>query len=384
MRGWMLAGLLLCGASRSLAQAPPPTVAVVLSADAETQRRLQRGLAETEDLPLQLRFATLPNVASHAESADEPALLRALADARSLYVAAEFERCLAALPGADQVSALLRRQQRRLSGRLALWRLACQVGAGETEQARLNARSFATLGLEVPADVDAVSPEVESLLSDAQRWAAAEPRVTLRVESASVSMVLKLNGRATGCSTPCSLEVVPGDHVLRGSADGYVPQVVLARAAGEAAPVQLRPERAPPSLAAEQWSRRFGVRGDHDSAASMRLLAVALRAQQLVWLESSDRPQGRVLRGAYANDGQVAARAQSEPLSDAALEHGSRELLHDLLVEGKLIESRPMWKNPWFWAVTGVVAASAATVAAVLARDPETRTEVRFGSVGEP
>jgi hypothetical protein len=363
----------------SLARAEePPRIAVVIAGSEAARAELERGLAGQSDLPVELRVSAAPNAAS--APSDESALAKRLSDARTSYIAADFERCLAQLPGDAELTAVLGRRERTLAARALLWRTACESGRGATADAQRAAQTLALMGFELPPDVGSVSPEVERLLTDSLSALQRAPRVPLRVESRGEAAEVFVDGRPQGCLTPCTLEVAPGEHVIALSADGLTPLVTRTTVRRNAPALALSPELASPELARAQWSRRQAARKELDDGASLRLLSRAVPAQKLVLIQAETVQGERIaLRGAYAIDGQVAARAGSEPVALDDLSSEGSSLVEELLVRGNtLARPRPLWKNPWLWVAVGVGAAAAATATALLLQEPEQRTEIRI------
>src|SRR5258708_6090476 len=104
------------------------------------------------------------------------------------------------------------------------------LGVGGAQAARLAHAMAETRGLpgavgglDMPADVAAAAPEVESLLARALKESAGAHKAVLAVEAGGSRARVSLDGRAGLCVTPCSLDVPPGDHVVAIDADGALP-----------------------------------------------------------------------------------------------------------------------------------------------------------------
>lgn len=364
--------LTLAGVPAARAQAPGRVdLTVVLPPDAPDP--LRRALASPpDDLPVDVRLASLPTgegarVASTRHDAR-------LAAAREAYVNAEFDACLALLRDDAPLHGELAAGRRRTAARWLFWRTACRVGAADPSAAE-DARRFAALGLEVPADVATASPEVERAIGEALDATAATPAVPLAITSTPGASVA-IDGLPPGCQTPCTVQLPPGDHVIAWSAPGSVPTWRVVRAGGDSrADVVL--DDASPELAARQWAAQFVGRGGHDSPASVRLLARATRARRLALLLVDREHAGARLAGVLTIDGAIAARA--ERLVPGALGDGAWPLLRELLVAGGAVQAAPsVVESPWFWIGIALGVGAAATVAALVAVDPGTRTTVGF------
>ncbi len=250
-----------------------------------------------------LRRVPLPNVPEPASVV--PALPQErISAARKAYVDADFNKCLDQVSDDAALSTALGQRDRTAAARVLLWRVACQVGAGKLEPARRAATQLAVSGLQVPAEAGSVSPEVESVIARAYTQASAMKTIPLTVGGTADARV-ELDGRPTGCTTPCTLEVLEGAHVVRLDADGYESEVKLVRAAAPSAAVDAQLNAAAPELAAAQWSARYRSAPDADGAKSVRLLTTALRASRLVMV-TAEEGAGGMLQGVLAVDGSVA------------------------------------------------------------------------------
>lgn len=364
----LLAG---CGGGPSRTSAASGlTLTVALTGPATLTAPLRTRLGKP-DLPLELRLAELPNQPV-AVASTRPDTTRLLADARAAYVDADLPRCLELLAG-DQATVALADGEVQLAARLLFWRLACQVAAQDDAAARADAAALVSLELPLPAEVDGVSPEVEARVTAAERAAGAPARplfIDADVESAEVSV----DGRRRGCVTPCTVDVRPGDHVVRVEADGHAPahRVVRVEPSGPRSELRLSLPPASPALAGTQWRRRAALAPD--DPRTLALLASALRSRSLVLLTALPRPRGARLRGALVLDGSVVARAEW-PLGAPE----PQRTLRDLLVRGKLVTGeRPLYRRPAFWVVVAGAAALAATVSALIVFEPEIETRLRI------
>ncbi len=362
------------------AEADKVRVTVVVAGAGSAQKAIEARMASQNDVSVEVRVVPVPVSKPASKEAADPAIAEALSAARTRYVEADFEACLARLPDDAAFLGLFARGDVTTVARALMYRAACQAGRGATEEARRSAQTFARFGLETPSDVGSVTPEVERILTDALRQLRAAPRASLRVQSEQVGLEVAVDGRALGCRTPCAVELAPGDHVVALSGDGITSHVQRVRLASAGSSVMLKTTRASPELAERQWIERYADRPGLDSAESLALLAQAVRAPRLVLISSERAGQALLnLRGAYEQDGAMSARAGAErvPVDEAPDE--SVRLLRDLLVHGKTLEPpRPLWKSGWFWVSVGVVAAGAATTTALLLREPKQRTQVEF------
>jgi len=350
----MVLSALLAGCAPSAAG--PAPVAVVLRGSADLTARIRSELAKPDD-DVAIRLTDVaPGRPAPVPGGDVEV---AIAEARKQYLVPDVPRCIAALPPAAITGKLLAAGRLPTVARILFWRVACDVAANALDDARRHADEFAALDLEVPADADAASPEVEAVIGRAIRDASAAAPSTLRAISAGAPLTVSIDGRATRCVTPCSVSVRPGAHYLHSEADGI------------SAPV------APPDIAAQQWTLRYAASPSSDSLSSVRLLSQATRARNLVLLQADQRPSGTLLRGVLAVGGDVKGRAE-RTRSSGNIEDDVLPLVRELLVEGKVVESPSLTKRPLFWICVGVAAALAAGTTFLLTRPHSSRTEVRF------
>lgn len=355
--------MLLLAAAPVSAQPPRPRVILVVGDDAPLAQA-----ARGADLPVDLWLTAPPS--ARAEEADDGGS-GTFASVRAAYVDAELERCLAELGPETREHDALGEGRRELAARLAFWRAACAFAAGDRATAARTAERMAALRLPIPSEVELASPELERLLADAFTEVRARPPVEVRVEArragAAVGGTIVVDA-LDRCAAPCALSLAPGEHIVRFEGPGSRPLHVVARWPRE--PLVLSPEEASPELAGAQWSARVAAGADPEDRVSLTLLAQALRARRLVWLA---REPG-ALRGALVVDGLRITRAAREGGAPAA-----EALLRDLLERGRVIEpAPPLWRRPGLWVGVILAAAGAATVAALVVREPRTRTEVGF------
>ena len=384
-RRFFLCALLLgLWGGASSADEPPsalPAVTLFVVGAPEARASVQAWARERPTgVPVTLRLAELP--ASTPQPGGDVQLLeveRHLQEARRHYIHAEFADCLQEVGDEGVLPRILSQGHRALVARWLLWQVACQVGLRREETALQVASELGVLGLELPADIGVLPPEVGRVLVTGAEQGAARGRTTLRITSDSSPARISLDGRLGVCTAPCSLEVLEGRHVVRVDAEGrqFAVQVISAR--GPELAVAFTTLPASPELAAGQWSAHYGESSANlDSAGSLRLLSTALRAPRLVLLTAEAEREGYRLRGALALNGRAAARTERQTEVEAL--HGTVEgVLRDLLVQGQVVEPAPaLYQRRDFWIAVGVAAVVAgATTTALLWRQP-VRTEVGF------
>lgn len=346
-----------------LAATGAPAVTVVVQGPGAAATK---AVLSAATLPVELRLTDAP-VAPAPVSVPNDWPTR-LAAARTTYVSAHFTDCLRQLEGDSAAAELLAKGERLLAARLLTWRTACHLGAKQPEPARIAAEAMASFQLTLPEDIGSTTPDVEALLARAFTQVGEREVKRMAFSSVPEGATVELDGRPGACTTPCSMELLAGGHVVRLSADGYSPAWRVVSTQDATAAFSL--EAASPELAATQWRRRTSQGEPLDSGASLRLLSVSLRAPRLM-VVSSEAASPKTLRGALAVDGVLEARAERE---------GDPEgLVRDLLVRGQVIEEAPPLYKRWpFWVAIGAAAVAAGTTTGVLIGTRQTRTGVNF------
>jgi PEGA domain len=360
-----------------------PALTVVVAPGTPQRERVRAALERSLRPSFDLRFADLPS-APRAPS-DAAVVELDLAAARKAYIDAEFAPCVARLGDPTRLTDLLADGKRLLAERMLFWRIACRVGAGNAADARSDAEAFAVFDLEAPPDVESAAPEVEALLAATAQHVADAPRVPLAVRfdaepgatfRVAARAVVALDGRAAVCTAPCTVDVHPGDHVVRVDADGFAPEIHRVRAAAPSAELAVHLNPAAPEVAAAQWTSRYADSPSVDSAVSVGLLAVATRSRSLAVVAAEPTPKGSRLFGVLALDGGVAARSERSAARDEDLPDVAPALVRDLLLRGQLIPETPLYKRPLFWVAVGAAAALATTLTILLVYQPAKQVQV--------
>lgn len=347
--------------------AKPQVTVVVRGGKPPTPEQLK-----ATSVPIDLRLADLPN-AGVPQLAPDASAQEQIAAARKSYINADFSKCLEQVADDAAMTRALADGDRTSAGRVLLWRVACNVGAGKLEVAKRSATQLAVFALPVPVEVGSVSPEVEAVIAKAYQEAATAQTLPLAITSNETGADVQLDGRSTGCTTPCTLDVLEGSHVIRLAADGSNPAHRLVRAEKPKAAVAIELSAASPVLAAQQWTQRYAQSAEAEGSRSVKLLATALRSTRMVLLTVEEGPAPRT-KALLALGGLVAARAEREGPLDKELDG----LMTDLLTRGNVLEPSPaLYKRPLFW-VAVVVAAGLAAGATTLFFTRKVVTGVSF------
>jgi hypothetical protein len=151
------------GASSAAEPALPAITLFVLGAPearASVHEWVQQG---PSGFPVTLRLAELPS----STPQHDPQLLeleRHLQEARRHYINAEFTDCLQEIGNEGMLPRALSQGHRQVVARWLLWQVACQVGMRREEAALQVASELGVLGLEPPADIGVLPPEVGRVL----------------------------------------------------------------------------------------------------------------------------------------------------------------------------------------------------------------------------
>jgi hypothetical protein len=322
------------------------------------------------DPSVELRPVDAPSVAAPPH---DVALAAALADARAAYLETlDFATCLELLAPPGLVHDALARSDREPAARVITMRAACHLAAGDEGAAEREADRLAVLGLPIPDLADAISPRAEAMLADAVARVTDVPGVTIEVRSDPAGASVGLDGRAAGCTTPCRLEVAPGEHFVVLALDAHEDGRAVVHTDAPAVVATLTPSGA--ERAAQQWAERHA--GAPDSWPSLRLLQVALRDRRILLVTGAQAPEGWLLRVALSVDAEVPRRLERLVGPDDPAE-GARAALRDLLSEAGLIPPRPILEEPLFWTGLGLAAAIAAGIAVGVLYQPSITHPVR-------
>ena len=378
--------LLTLGATGCLRAEEHPSaipVALVVQGREPLRAEAEKGALAGDYSGVKVRAAAIPN-APPAPPAPMAETEQHIASARRHYMNEGFEgaqRCAAELAAPSLVWGTIGAGARATALRVLVWKTACD-SVFQEDAARTDARTLAALEAELPAEASIIPVRANELLGQALAEAEKEGRRTLVVGArggqASISDAsVAVDGRPTSCKTQCSLDVRPGDHWIRVERDGFSPSARLVRVETSRAPqsVVFDLAVASPEEAGRQWTLRYGATSEAvDSVASLELLALAVRARQVLLLRSEPNGAGLRIQGALARDGKVAAREARDDDDAKRVADRSRDVTMDLLVKGRVIEDPNLLKKPLFWVIVVGVAAGAAVALTAAATRGEERT----------
>ena len=336
----LLLTLGLAGASPAAAQVPVESLrGVVVTAGPTPAGVLE---AAREATTLELRAEVL----SPRTGVDDPSLDARLAGAELAWSEADFPGCRAQLAEISEEQLLARGDVTR-AGRRASLEARCTFGLGELAAARGLVRAALVAGL---PGADAGSPDYRQLVDEVRAELAPLGRVSLEVSADVPRLRLFVDGRPSRCTaSPCSVDVLPGEHVVVIEALGYTTHVarvsVLERRTHD-----VRLARAPAAEALADVERALGDGLSFDDPALHDALPSILEEPIVVlaWSRADaghavvvDRTLGRVLSRASATG--------ERGLADAV-----RAAVGEWWGVARPV---PLAEDPVFWAVLGVSAA---------------------------
>ncbi|HEX4418044.1 MAG TPA: hypothetical protein VH165_09105 [Kofleriaceae bacterium] len=287
-----------------------------------------------------------------------------LARARKAYAAGELEACRAELAHVD-VPRVLAGGRREVAARVLAFDAACAWGQQAQAAARGLAARLASFGLAVPDT--AIAPDIEAILGDAIVAAGnAHPRpVRVRGEPGAR---LGVDGKPPACALPCTVDLVPGAHVLAATADGFSDAMREVRIP-DITDVTLAQAPASPALAAAQWRARAGRGLPATDAVGAKLIA-QLGGERRIALIDGARTGG-ALTGALILDGTLAARATAARGDEAGL-------LRELAYDAGVLHRPSVWKRPWFWIAVSGAAIGAAVAIIAITYQPSVETRLQL------
>jgi hypothetical protein len=322
------------------------------------------------ELPVTLEVRERP-----ARAARAAATPLDFANVRSAYEDGDLEGCLAALPDAAAIDAMLADGDTATASRALFWRMACLRALGRLDEALAVAREHAARGLPIPADAGAANATAETLLRDAHRDASAAARASITVTSTPAGAEIAIDGAPTGTTTPATLAVAPGAHLVRALLPTYAARATTVRAeSGTTAAVTLELAPLEPEAAVAALDLTLDAGAPADGDVPLALLATALRARSLVLVTRGD-DAARAALITTADDGRHVVRA--ERVGEHATDLSG--LLRDVLVRGRLaLPSTPFYELPELWiAVACAVAIGVGvTLGVTLQPPPHTRVVI--------
>lgn len=287
--------------------------------------------------------------------ADDPSIERALEAAEAAWSEADFPACRGHVAALSEEQLLARGDVVR-AGRRASLEARCAFGLGELATARGLVHHALVAGL---PGVDAGSPDYRQLVDAVRADVASLARVPLEVTASAPRLRLFVDGRASRCTaSPCSVDVLPGEHVVVVEALGYTSHLarltVMDRRSHEA---QLSRASASDALADVERALSDGLSFDdpalHDALASILeepIVVLSWSSAEVGHALVVDRTLARVLSRASA----TGPHARADAIRAAVGEWWG------------IARPVPIAEDPVFWSVVGVSAAVIAVGAGLL------------------
>lgn len=303
--------------------------------------------------------------------------------ARKAYLAFDFDGARAAIERllAEDLEVLSRPGQTPLLGEALRLAGEIDLAAGRTELARARAGTAAFVLAEGAGR--GVPPEYARIESDARGEAQRAARRPLRVTSEPPGATVEVDGHGGG-STPITVDVPPGAHVLRLEMSGRKVAAAIVTVAAEGGSYEAAVDPDPDDAV---LLRRIG-RGalDPDDEASRRALLARDGATHLVTYRATfggvrasvrplaaDRP-AVVIEGssAAAVAGRIADAVLGLPPAPRGTGPGPA-----LARDPPAGDAGAFYTRWWFWTSAAVMVAGAATAALLIANRPEQHAIVR-------
>jgi hypothetical protein len=146
-------------------------------------------------------------------------LVQSLRSARQAYTEADFLGCLEQLRQREaELDQSLRRggpAAREAAGRATFLAAVCAHGAGDLDSARYALQQLFVQGLEMDRAFARTRPDFDQLAEEIRTEVLAQPRVRLTVVTHPPGARLVVDGTPSTCNqTPCSLRLLPGEHLI--------------------------------------------------------------------------------------------------------------------------------------------------------------------------
>jgi len=297
---------------------------------------------------------------------------RPLAELERAYRDADFTRCaeIARRPPLDP-ERLLERADRASASRQAVFAAACAYGAGDAPRSEEVARRALARELDLTEALARTTPEFQASIDPirAAIQGAARGRVTIRVRPARAAIVV--DGGAHRCSSsPCSLMLYPGEHLIVVESLGRERRVVQQTIDRNAA-IDVALDPAPIGEVRAQLAVALAAGADPGAIEVSRAAATAFGARVVVVLWERE---GHARAAIYDRSvGRVVATSSAR--RDRA---GARAAVTAVVEEWRGIVEPSLLEEPLFWVSTAVVAAGAATLVYFLVRPAREQRDYVF------
>jgi len=335
------------------AQAQPAVTATLVGLHAPPPVEILESLSRDDDVSWSAR--TLVSEAPAALNTFDLAMEAIQAN----YLNADFLTCMVALQRPDlDLDQILAAGRVDIAARLLVLSAACAEGAGDLNVAEAFLRRAFLLDLDLTPPLRETTPELQAIAERIRTETNQLPTLEIPLQTRPTGLPISIDGRPACSSTPCSVTLRPGPHLIQASALGYEPRQET-RAIQDASPIQLtlEPASAPASLA--QLRLTLNHQPDPSSLSFTRAASTAFASRVVLLLWQSDG----------AHFAAIYDRATDHVVAQTRTETGPLLAAQSVYAEwrGDAIPP-PLVRNPWFWTGTVGVAILAGVGAWFFAR----------------
>ena len=141
---------------------------------------------------------------------------QAVNDIEATYLSADFLGCMVALQRPDlDVSSLLAAGETDLTAKLLVLSAACAEGAGDISVAEAFLRRAFLLELDLSPALRETTPELQAVAERVRVEANQLPTLEIPLQTRPSGLPVSINGRPICASTPCSVRLRPGPHLIQ-------------------------------------------------------------------------------------------------------------------------------------------------------------------------
>ena len=298
--------------------------------------------------------------AVHAKASAKPtgdharAVLRKLEQA---YLEADFLGCMSLLQRpALAIDRLLQAAPRERAARVAVLAAACAHGSRDLDLSQRLLRRVFIRELDTASAFAGMRPDFRSLADKLRKAILARGRAELRVVLTPADAQLRVDGGVHRCvGAPCSLALLPGEHLIEVARFGHATRTIRHRVSGRD---RLAFTLEPASTVEAQSQLGVALREGRDPGSiSFAKTASSAYEAPLVLLLWRDRGQ----RNCAAVYDRRLNRLVSR-ISVQGANQGQRDAARAALIEWRGVISPPLYRKPLFWAA---IAGAAATIGVV-------------------
>lgn len=351
-----------------VARADAPPEGVVLCIDAQDGAAALAAARRAGGARWRVETIESPTPAPPVAPPDAPA-----EDLRAAYLEADFLRCLARLsdPALDS-DALLEAGHRDAAASVGLFGAACAFGAGDVELARGMFARLQIGELDTTEDLAVTSPDFQALAEQVRSEVVELTRIRLNVRTRPARAQVIIDGGSHRCeATPCTVTLLPGQHVVQITRLGHA-QRVLREVFEVDARRTLSLDPAPAGTVRQQLAEVLARPGGNPGAIDVARAAAAAFGARVVTVAFHDTDRSRAV---------VYDRARDRLVSQVAVSGGDgvARAVDSAIAEWRgATEPTPLLAEPLFWVGTIGAAVAAGITVFLLVRPGEVRNDIVF------